>query len=47
MRYDANISTIQDRPEIDKLTVDKLHEFFTAYVMRTGNKKNIKRRNEL
>jgi hypothetical protein len=39
MRYDAKISTIEDRPELDKLTVDQLHGIFTAYEMRTGNEK--------
>jgi hypothetical protein len=35
MRYDAKISTIEDRPELDTLTVDQLHGIFTAYEMRT------------
>jgi hypothetical protein len=39
MRYDANISTIEDRPELDKLTVDELHGILIAYEMRTGMKK--------
>jgi hypothetical protein len=39
MRYDAKISTIEDRPELDTLTVDQLHGIFTAYEMRTGNDK--------
>ena len=39
MRYDANISTIEDRPELDKLTVDQLHGIFTTYEMKIGNEK--------
>jgi len=39
MRYDANISTIEDRTELDKLIVYQLHGIFTAYEMRTGNGK--------
>jgi hypothetical protein len=39
MRYDANISTVEDRPELDKLTVDQLHGIFTACEMRIENKK--------
>jgi hypothetical protein len=46
MRYNAKISTIEDRPELEKLTVDQLHGILTAYEMRTG-KKTIKRRNNL
>jgi hypothetical protein len=37
MRYDAKISTIEDRLELDKLTIDQLYGIFTAYEMRTGN----------
>jgi hypothetical protein len=39
MRYDANISTIEDRSDLNTLTVDQLHEIFIAYEMRTGNDK--------
>jgi hypothetical protein len=40
MRYDAKISTIEDRPDIDTLTVDQLHGIFIAYEMRTRNDKS-------
>jgi hypothetical protein len=40
MRYDANISTIEYRPDLDTLTVDQLHGIFTTYEMRTWNDKN-------
>ena len=43
MRYDANISTIEDRSDIDTLIVDQLHGIFTAYEMRIGNDKSLKR----
>jgi hypothetical protein len=39
MRYDANISSIEDRSDLDTLTFDQLHGIFTAYEMRTGNDK--------
>jgi hypothetical protein len=42
MRYDANISTIEDRTDLSTLTVDQLHGIFTAYEMRTGNDKSTK-----
>jgi hypothetical protein len=42
MRYDANISTIEDRHDLDTLIVDQLHEIFTAYEMRTWNDKPTK-----
>jgi hypothetical protein len=37
MRYDANISTIEDIIDLSTLTVDQLHGIFTAYEMRTRN----------
>jgi hypothetical protein len=39
MRYDAKISTIEDRHDLDTLTVDELRGIFIACVMRTGNDK--------
>jgi hypothetical protein len=35
MRYDANISTTEDRPEHDKLRVDHLLLILTTYEIRT------------
>ena len=35
MRYDANISTIEGRLDLDKITVDELHRILIAYEMRT------------
>jgi hypothetical protein len=43
MRYDAKISTIEDRPDLDTLIVDQLHGFFTTYEMRIENDKSSKR----
>ena len=43
MRYDANISTIEDRLDLDTLTVNQLHGIFIAYEMRTRNDKSSKR----
>ena len=31
MRYDAEISRIEDRPDLDTLTIDQLHGIFTTY----------------
>ena len=42
IRYDVNISSIEDRSDLDTLTVDQLHGIFTAYEMRTGNDKSTK-----
>jgi len=39
LRYDANISTIEDIPKLQKITVDQLHGIFTTYEMRTRKKK--------
>ena len=39
MRYDANISTIEDSAELNKLTVDQLHGIFTTQDMRTWSEK--------
>jgi hypothetical protein len=42
MRYDAKISTLEDRPDLDKLTVDELHGILTTYEMRTGKERPTK-----
>jgi hypothetical protein len=42
MRYDAKISSVEDRSDLSSLTVDQLHGIFTAYEMRTGNNKSAK-----
>jgi hypothetical protein len=42
MRYDANISSIEDRYDLRSLIVDQIHGIFTAYEMRTGNNKSAK-----
>jgi hypothetical protein len=42
MRYDAKMSTIEDRSDLDTLTVDQLHGIFTSYERRTGNDKTRK-----
>jgi hypothetical protein len=40
MRYDAKISTIEDRSNLNTFTNYQLHGIFTAYEMRTGNGKS-------
>jgi hypothetical protein len=47
MRYDAKISTIEDRFDLDTLTVDQLHGIFTAYEMKTGMINHQKRKRPL
>jgi hypothetical protein len=42
MRYNAKISSIEDRSDLKTLTVDQLHGIFTAYEMRTGHDKSTK-----
>jgi hypothetical protein len=42
MRYDAKISSIEDRSDLDTLTVDQLHGIFTTNEMRTRNDKSTK-----
>jgi hypothetical protein len=39
MMYHANISTIEYRPNLEKLTVDELHGILTAYELRKGHEK--------
>ena len=35
MKYDSKVSTLEERDDLDSLTVDDLHGIFTAYEMRT------------
>jgi hypothetical protein len=35
MRYDAKVSTLEDREDLDKLTMDELHGILITYEMRT------------
>jgi hypothetical protein len=42
MRYDANISTLEDRPDLDNLTMDKLHGILTMYELRIGKERPAK-----
>jgi hypothetical protein len=39
MRYDANISTLYDRDNLDQLTMDELHGILIAYEMREGKER--------
>ena len=36
MIYDPKISTLEDREDLDKLTIEELYGILTAYEMRTG-----------
>jgi hypothetical protein len=42
MRYDAKIYTIEDRPDLNNLTMDELHGILTTYDMRTGKERTKK-----
>jgi len=42
MRYDEKISTIEDKPDLDKLTMDELHGILTSYEMRTRKERPTK-----
>ena len=35
MKYDSEVSTLEERDDLDLMTVDELHGIFTAYEMRT------------
>jgi hypothetical protein len=35
MRYDPKISTLEDRENLEKLTMDELHGIITTYEMKT------------
>ena len=43
MKYDSKISTIEERDDLDLLTMDQLHGILTAYEMRTGQNNTLKR----
>ena len=36
MRYELKVSTLEERDDLKKVTVDELHGILTAYGMRTG-----------
>jgi hypothetical protein len=42
MRYNAKISSIEDKSDLKTLTVDQLHAIFTTYEMRTRHDKSTK-----
>jgi hypothetical protein len=39
MRYDAKVSTLEYREDLDKLTMDELHGILIAYEMRIRKEK--------
>jgi len=39
LRFDAKVSTMDKLKDLDKLTIDELHEILTAYEMRTKKEK--------
>jgi hypothetical protein len=38
MRFDPNISTLEEREDLGTISMDELHGIFTAYEMRTNRK---------
>ena len=36
MKYDSKVSTLEERDDLDLVTLDELHGILTAYEMRTG-----------
>jgi hypothetical protein len=34
MRFDPKISTLEERSDLNSISMDELHEIFTAYEMR-------------
>jgi hypothetical protein len=40
MRYDAKVSTLEYREDLDKLIMDELHGIIIAYEMRTEQEKS-------
>ena len=36
MRYDPKVSTLKERDDLTKVTMDELHRILTAFEMRTG-----------
>jgi hypothetical protein len=43
MRYDAKVFTLEDREDLDNLTLDEIHGILIAYEMRTGQEESSKR----
>ena len=43
MRYDANVSTLEDREDLEKLTIHELHGILIAYEIIIGQEKSSKR----
>ena len=36
MKYDSKVSTLEERDDLELMTVDGIHGIFTAYEMRKG-----------
>ena len=36
MKYDSKVSTLEERDDLDHVTVDELHGILTSYEMRMG-----------
>jgi hypothetical protein len=39
MRFDPKISTLEEKIDLDSISMDELHRIFTTYEMRTAQKK--------
>ena len=36
MKYDSKVSTLEERDDLDDVTIDEIHGILTTYEMRTG-----------
>ena len=43
MKYDSKVSILEERDDLDQVTVDELHGILTAYEMRTRLNESSKR----
>jgi len=39
VRFDPKISTLEEKIDLDSISMDELHRIFTTYEMRTAQKK--------
>ena len=44
LRFDAKVSTLEEKNDLYSLTMDELHGILTTYEMRIGNEKPSRRR---
>ena len=47
MKYDSKVSTLEERDDIDLVTVDELHGILTTYEMRIGLNESSRKEEDL